>query len=472
MQGKLNKKVHIIGLAGAGMSALATIMRDAGWEVSGSDQGLYDPIKGYLERQGFTCQVGHRPENIPDDVDMIVIGKHAKLVPDSNPEVAKAFDLKESGNVKVLSLPEAMAELATGSSQYVVCGSYGKSTCTALASYLLDQIGKDPSYFIGALPLNFTQHGRKGGGKEFVIEGDEYPSANWDNTSKFLHYSPLGILLTSGEHDHINVFPTESDYLEPYNQLLQKDSLKTVVGCTDNPNVIDLLGGTSARVTSYGLNGSPDWKAVDIVYGLETTFSVSRQGEVVGSLSTQLLGQHNIQNILGVTAWLVENDLASFEQIQGVLPDFRGITRRLDRKSKPDAIVPVYEGFGSSYTKAKTAIDAIRLHFPDKKLVVLFEPHTFSWRNENALHWYDSVFEEVTGQVLVYKPPVHGAQTHQQLSLGQIVGRVVQAGVSVSGHEDYESMVKVATEAKPEIVLLLTSGSFDGNLASLTKLFN
>lgn len=467
------KKVHIIGLAGAGMSALATIMRDAGWQVSGSDQGLYDPIEGYLERQGFSCHVGHKPENIPDDADMIVIGKHAKLVSESNAEVARAFSMQNQGKTKVVSLPEAMADIAASYDQYVVCGSYGKSTCTALAAYLLDRAGRKPSYFIGALPLNFDQHGRKDVGSEFIIEGDEYPSSNWDNTSKFLHYSPVSVLLTSGEHDHVNVFPTEDDYLCPYKSLLKRENLKTVVGCADNPHVLDLLSETSAaHVVTYGLIGSPDWKADNIIYGQETIFSVYKNAELQGELSTQLLGQHNIQNILGVVVWLIENELASFKQIQMFLPGFRGITRRLDRKSDLKAAVSVYEGFGSSYTKAKTAIDAMRLHFPRKKLVVLFEPHTFSWRDEITLSWYDSVFEDVNGQVLVYKPPIHGAATHQQLSLEQIVQRIQAAKVPVSGYEDYEAMAKAAIDAKPEIVLLLTSGSFDGNLANFVKLFS
>ena len=211
-------KAHFTGLCGAGMSAVAKILLDAGWEVTGSDEGFYPPISEVISRYGIPCAVGYRAENIPLAADWIVIGKHARLVPEENEEVAAAL----ASGKRVLSFPEALAELRGTRETLVVAGSFGKSSCTALMAHVLRHAGKDPSYFIGAEALDFPDNGHLGHGALFVLEGDEYPAANWDNRSKFLFYGASALLLTSGEHDHVNVFPTLASYLAPFETLVEQ----------------------------------------------------------------------------------------------------------------------------------------------------------------------------------------------------------------------------------------------------------
>ena len=209
-------KAHFIGIAGKGMSATALLLRQMGVRITGSDEGFYPPVSDYLRNENIPFAAGYRKENIPDDADVIVIGKNAKLQPESNEEVRAAMD---SGKL-VRSFADLLHEMTVNSETIVAAGSYGKSTCTALLAWCLRVANKDPSYFIGEITNGFERHAHRGQGPIFVLEGDEYPASNWDNRSKFLLYNAKNVLLTSATHDHINVFPTHADYLAPFRTLL------------------------------------------------------------------------------------------------------------------------------------------------------------------------------------------------------------------------------------------------------------
>ncbi len=169
------------------------------------------------------------------------------------------------------------------------------------------------------------------------------------------------------------------------------------------------------------------------------------------------LGTHNIQNIVGVAALLVSQGIASPAEVAAAVPGFRGVTRRLDRKSERTSI-PIFEGFGSSLEKAKSAIAAMKLHFPERRLIVVFEPHTFSWRNRGAISWYDDAFEGA-GKVLIFPPAEQGSASHAQLSHDEIVARVRAAGIDVGSIDvaNAEGMIE-AMLAPASALPGLTSG--------------
>ena len=160
-------------------------------------------MSDYLKSANIAFAQGYRAANIPDDADVIIIGKNAKLRPESNDEVRAAF---ASGKL-IRSFADIVHELTAHSDNIVVAGSYGKSTCTALLAWCLKTARKDPSYFIGEVTNGFESYAQRGRGSVFVLEGDEYPSSNWDDTSKFLRYNARNVLLTSATHDHITYFP-------------------------------------------------------------------------------------------------------------------------------------------------------------------------------------------------------------------------------------------------------------------------
>jgi UDP-N-acetylmuramate: L-alanyl-gamma-D-glutamyl-meso-diaminopimelate ligase len=452
------KKAHFIGIAGKGMSATALLLRQAGVEISGSDEGFYPPVSDYLIAANIPFNNGYKEDHIPKDADVIVIGKNAKLVPESNKEVKAAFD---SGK-KILSFPDVLESLTAKTDNIVVAGSYGKSTTTALLAWCLMQAGKDPSYFVGEITRGFDAHAHLGKGKTFVLEGDEYPSANWDATSKFLHYNAKSVLLTSATHDHVNIFPTHGDYLAPFKQLLAslpKNGLLVVNA--NEPHALALSTAYAGRTVTYGMHET-EWYPENITYGAETSFDLMHNGAKVITLITSQLGAHNVENIAGAGAMLLEKDLLTPGELAAGIKTFLGVKRRMELLTQPSS-VPVYEGFGSSYEKARSAMAAMKLHFPSKKLVVVFEPHTFTWRNQASLPYYDDVFAGAS-KVFIYEPATQGATTHAQLTQEEIVERVKAAGFEAEAiHSAEEGMPKILESLNEEsAVLLLTSGDLGG----------
>jgi UDP-N-acetylmuramate: L-alanyl-gamma-D-glutamyl-meso-diaminopimelate ligase len=450
-------KVYFLGIAGAGMSALASLMASDGHQVLGSDGAVYPPVSTYLETLGIPFHRGFDAAHVPADLDLAIVGSSAALGLDDNPELAA---LKARG-VHCLSFAEYLGRYSADRETCVVAGSFGKSTITAMLAVMAREAGRDPGYFIGAVPLDLPTTGHAGRDPQLLLEGDEYIVGPDDHRSKFLLYHPRVLLLSSLVHDHFNVFPTIESYEAPFGELIARlPAAGLIVAARDHPALHRLTAGRD--VVWYGLGEGPGYSAIDIEVGEVTRFRLKTPAGRTWPLETELLGLHNIENIVGASALLVEWGLLAPEQLAAGVKRFRGVARRLDKKTRVSS-VPAYEGFGSSYEKARSAIEAIRLHFPRRPLVVVFEPHTFSWRGESALGWYDTVFEGAS-RVLVLPPPGHGAATHQQLTQGQIVGRIEAAGVAAMAVADADQTLSELDRALggDEVILLLSSGPLDG----------
>src|ERR1700741_1633007 len=210
-------RIHFTGIAGAGMSAAALMMRDAGHEVSGSDEDVFPPLSPYLGGLGFPFSRRFDAGNLPDGLDLLVLGASAKLGGEANPEVAEA----RRRGVRVTTFPELVGETTQGRRNTVVAGSFGKSTCTALMAHILREAGHDAGWMIGAISPSLPATGYWGEAPEVVLEGDEYIVAPADHRSKFVLYHPHDVLMTSLVHDHVNVFPTFEDYEAPFRELLR-----------------------------------------------------------------------------------------------------------------------------------------------------------------------------------------------------------------------------------------------------------
>ncbi len=454
------KNIHFIGICGAGMAGIAVMLKNEAYTVSGSDEGFYDPIASYLKKNGFDLEPGYRPENIPAKTDTIIIGKHAKLVPESNSEVAHAFQLRNENRVRILSFAELLQEITAHRERLVVCGSYGKSTATAIIAWCLGVDQKDPGYFIGAQVYGLKHPCVLGTGP-FIFEGDEYPSANWDDRSKFEFYNPHHLLLTSGEHDHVNVFPTHESFLERFERLIaQLPADGICVGCIENDSVNRLLLSAPHAIT-YGVDQGI-WHATDIVWGDETSFDLYKNEVFIITLHTSLLGKHNIQNIVGAAAFLIETNNLTAEAFATGIKTFKGVRRRLDRIDDK-GIVPIYEGFGSAYAKARSAIEAVHLHYANKKIYCIFEPHTFSWRDPAMMYWYKDVFNDVENVLIVTPPVAHGkdilGQTTPVEMLNAIESPVNSKQLSSSQEEALQIITQTIRGKEHEYcILILTSG--------------
>ena len=462
-------RIHFTGIAGAGMSAAALMMRDAGPQVSGSDQDVFPPMSTYVEGLGFPFHRQFAADNLPAGLDVLVLGASAKLGGDANPEVAEA----RRRGVTVTTFPELVGEATSAAARRntVVAGSFGKSTCSALMAYALDRSGHDAGWMIGAISPSLAATGHWGTAPEVVLEGDEYIVAPEDRRSKFLLYHPRDVLLTSLIHDHVNVFPTFADYGAPFRQLLRLLPPEGLLVAREHPAIRAVVGEAACRTVWYDTAPCEGWWAADVSYGETSRFLLKGPGGRRIPLSTGLLGAHNIENIVGVSAYLLERGLVSEAALPAAVAGFGGIRRRLDRLTRTSA-VPVIEGFGSSYEKARSAIEAMLLHYPARPLIVVFEPHTFSWRSRDALSWYDTVFDGAA-RVLVAPPPTHGAATHEQSSFEEILARIAATGMAVEGVVSAEAALARLGDLKgDEAVLLLSSGPLLGLPDSLPPAFD
>ena len=484
---------HFIGMCGKAMGTLAVMLKSQGHNITGSDEGFYEPMLSYLTNHGIQFNTGHKKENIPNDVDYIVIGRHAKLVPESNEEVAYAFANYKD---KIKSLPEVIDTLTKNKDNIICVGSFGKSSVTTLVSYILNKSNINPSYFIGAVPIDLPDSGVLTESNIFVLEGDEYPSSNWDDSAKFLHYNPKSVILTSCEHDHINVYPTLDSYLKPFINLLKlipDDGL--LVYANDGANINKVLKNVENdkaikfRMVSYSFSaqgqsfnkeglslGHTHYYADNIVYEEITSFDLYKNNTCITNIKTKLLGKHNIENIVGCCAIVLENGLVSSNNISQIIQEFNGVSGRLDKKTSDNAEslankIPIIESYGSSYAKARADIDAIKLHYSNKKIIVIFEPHTFGWRNRENLNWYNDIFLDVD-MVYLLNPPLHGSSTHAQLSGEEILKQIKNSCVNtvlVNTNNDVTTDIKNHID-KDSLILLITSGSILGLRETLPEM--
>lgn len=462
-------RMHFTGIAGAGMAATALMMREAGHAVSGSDSEAFPPMSTYVDGLGFPVAWRFGAENLPEGLDRLVLGASAKLGGEANPEVVEA----RRRGVRVTTFPELVGEATLGRRNTVVAGSFGKSTCTALMAHVLREAGVDAGWMVGAISPSLPDTGHWGSAAEMVLEGDEYIVGPADRRSKFVLYHPRDVLLTSLIHDHVNVFPSFADYEAPFRELLRLVPADGLVTARSHPAVRAVISETRGRAVWYDTapGEGVDWWARDVVFGERSRFVLVGPGGREAALETGLLGAHNIENIVGVGAYLLERGLVDAAALARGVASFQGIRRRLDRLTTRSRI-PLIEGFGSSYEKARSAIEAMALHFPARRLTVVFEPHTFSWRNREALPWYDTVFEGVD-EVLIAPPPHHGERSHDQSSLGEILDRVRAAGVAARPVETAEAAeAALSGLSEDRAVLLLSSGPLLGLPERLPGVFD
>jgi UDP-N-acetylmuramate--alanine ligase len=354
------RKVHLVGIAGAGMSAIAQVLHERGETVTGSDlaSSVYAET---LERAGVKIEYGHRAQNV-DDADVVVI---SSAIPASNPEVVEAG----KRGIPVLRRNAFLGELTAGSRTIAVAGTHGKTTTTGLIAWLLDRAGHAPSFMVGGMLSDFGTNARAGSGEEFVVEADEYDRA-------FLGLHPSIAVVTSIEHDHPDLFPTPADYLQAFQAFIDQ-TLDTLIVCRDDPNAGSLARAGLER-TTYGLTPEADWHAEEISANQAggSDFLVLRGGEVSGLVRTRLPGIHNVRNALAAIA-AADRCGVSFSMIQGAISDFHGTQRRFETLGVAGGVT-VIDDYAHHPTEIKATLSAARSLFPEADVWAVFQPHTFS----------------------------------------------------------------------------------------------
>ena len=368
-----NARVHLIGIGGIGLSAIAKVLLEEGQRVSGSDLKL-SPITDGLVRLGAKVYKGHRAENV-GDADLVVI---SSAVPADNPEVAAAREKA----IPVVKRDWMLGRMMKGRFGIAVAGSHGKTTITAMIALVLTEAGLDPSFIVGGILENLGTNAKAGKGEHFVVEADEY-----DRT--FLGLKPKIAVVTNIEMDHPDCYPKLDDLVEVFREFLDLVPANgCVIGCGDEETVREILGAREQRskgageqgpgVVTYGLNEGVDWQAVDVRSSElgGSDFAALHERKSVGTFALPIPGLHNVQNAL---AALAVSDYLGLDltDVRETLRRFQGTRRRFEVKGEVDGIV-VIDDYAHHPTQIRATLATARKCYPDREVWAVFQPHTYS----------------------------------------------------------------------------------------------
>jgi UDP-N-acetylmuramate: L-alanyl-gamma-D-glutamyl-meso-diaminopimelate ligase len=448
------RRAYLCGIGGIGMANVAALLKQGGFEVSGSDVNIYEPAASILRQAAIAPLTPYRPENVPTDGTPVIIGNALSR---GHVEVEAALD----AGVPMFSFPEFLSRnVLQERHPVVVAGTHGKSTTTACIAHILSQTGRDPGLLVGAQPLDFVvgaAWGREGG--TFVIEGDEYDSAFFDKRSKFLHYFPRTLVVGKVEYDHADIFPSLSDMLLAYRRLMRLVPRRgNVIYLTDCSATADLVSAAPGRKSSVGLSEGADWR---LLSGPDTLRFRAPDG-TLHEQEFQLPGRHNRLNALMSVAAACACDIPLADAVRAA-GRFRGLRRRFERLlEQPDLVV--YDDFAHHPTAIAETLAALREKYPQRRLMAVFEPRSNSMvRN---------VFQRELGEALKLADEVVAGTVYraeripeaERLDLNRLGADLVQAGIHFSAmdNSDIPEYARAAVRGKCFVVIFMSNGGFDG----------
>jgi UDP-N-acetylmuramate: L-alanyl-gamma-D-glutamyl-meso-diaminopimelate ligase len=457
------RRIHLIAICGTGMGALACMLKEAGYEVGGSDQHVYPPISEFLKNHEIPIQIGFHPDNLRSHPDLVVVGN---AVSKDNAEVRA---MQEMG-LPYCSMPQAVNRFAAaGKRQLVVAGTHGKTTTSSFLAWLLATADLDPSFLIGGIVSNFNSNYRVGQGNYIVLEGDEYDTAFFDKGPKFLHYNPEIAILTSVEFDHADIFRDLGHVKDTFGALLTHLNSRSVLLAFDgDSNIRDIIGRSATRTTFYGHNQDSSWYLGNIVTGAQDTrFEVYRDGDLWGEFTTSMIGEHNLRNLLaGIAAGhRLGLDRAT---ISLALKTFRGVKRRQEiRGIKKD--ITVIDDFAHHPTAVRETVRAVKTFYDNRRLIAVFEPRTNSSRRNVFQSVYATAFDDADMICIRQAPMLEKIPAGQRFSSEKLVDDLCRSGKEAFYFEDTDRIINFLLEqARPrDIVLIMSNGGFDNIHARL-----
>jgi UDP-N-acetylmuramate: L-alanyl-gamma-D-glutamyl-meso-diaminopimelate ligase len=378
-------RIHILGIAGTFMGGVAALARELGLEVEGSDQAVYPPMSIQLEKLGIALRQGYLPHNISADAGEIVVGNALSR---GNPAVEQVLD----DGRRYTSGAQWLAErVLPGRTTLAVAGTHGKTTTTSILAFLLQAAGRDPGFLIGGVAEDFGTSARLGGGREFVVEADEYDTAFFDKRSKFVHYRPTVAILNNLEYDHADIFPDLAAIQRQFHHLVRTvpRNGRLLVNGEDAHLAEVLAQGCWTPVETFGLDEAAlaiaradggagfDWSA-RLLEADGSAFVVLHRGVDAGTLRWPLLGRHNVMNALAALAAAHAVGVQP-DQVIPALAGFASVKRRLELLGTRDGIT-VYDDFAHHPTAIRTTLEGLRAKVGDARIVVAMEPRSNSMR--------------------------------------------------------------------------------------------
>ncbi len=445
---------HFIGICGTAMGSLAASMADRGFRITGSDENVYPPMSTFLENKGIAIAEGFSPDNIPDDVDYVVIGNAMSR---GNPEVEAALNRR----LHYVSLPGVLREVfLRGKRNVVVTGTHGKTTTTSLTAWLLKSAGLSPSHMIGGIPKNLGQGARFTDSDYVVLEGDEYDTAFFDKRSKFVHYLPEVVIVNNIEFDHADIFSSIDEIKLSFRRMLNiVPSNGVVLVNGDDPNCLDVVESCPAPVVKIGLGAACDRLIGNI--RIEDGCSLFQfEGD---AYRIPMAGEFNVRNacmgiaaarFLGVETAALQTGLAAFE----------GVARRQEVRGEVRGI-RVIDDFGHHPTAIAGTLDALRGSYPGRRIWAIFEPRSNTTRRKVFQDQLPAALGKADGVFVAAVASTGGLPEDDRLDVEAVVESIRQTGIPAHCEEDADAIVEALRPLAKEgdIAAVFSNGGF-GNI--------
>ena len=445
----MSQHIHLIGIGGSGLSAIARLLKEKGFRISGSDQTRSE-LTDELEQLGMQVFIGHAAENLHEP-DLVI---RSSAIPENNPELIAA---REQG-IPVYKRSEYLGQLLEGKFSLAVAGTHGKTTTTSMLAWTLTQMGYDPSYIIGGISKDLNCNAHAGSGEYFVIEADEY-----DNM--FLGLNPNGIILTNVEYDHPDCFPTREIYLDAFRKFVHKVKPGgNLVVCADNDNTLGLLEGLPENVdkNTYTIHNSAGYKAENLQlnefggfsFDLVKTTEKESGITVFPHIKLAVPGKHNVYNASAVLIVISKLGLDLKAAVEA-LQKFSGTSRRFDVMEGPGNITFI-DDYAHHPTEIKTTLEAAKAKYAGRRLVAVWQPHTFS-RSKTFFREFAEAFS-AADQVFITE--VYAArETDPEFSAKQFADTLKNKNVNfIPGIKEMSEYLKGYLQEN-DVLIVLSAGS-------------
>ena len=460
--------VHFLGICGTAMGAVASAMARKGYTVTGSDANVYPPMSTFLESEGITIFQGYRPENIPADADLIVIGNAMSR---GNPEVEAVLER----HLRYKSLPETMKEFFLwGHRNYVVTGTHGKTTTSSMLAWLMEDNALNPSFMIGGIARNLGRGGRFTDSDFTVLEGDEYDTAFFDKRSKFLHYLPEVLIIGNIEMDHADIYPDVEAIKLSFERLLRVVPRNGIVFINaDCPRCADVRAHAAeelrmVRLVSVGMAPDADIRISDIephAQGSDFTLTGGAESPIeltAERFTVPMVGEFNVRNAAMAICAARFAGLSS-EQLRGSLLRFEGVMRRQEVRGTVNDVT-VVDDFAHHPTAITQSIAGLRQRFPKSRLWVLFEPRSNTTIRNLFQHELAEALAHADFPVVAHVTNHKKLKPEEQLDEEQLCAELREAGKECYLGADVDSIVAhVVSHVHPgDVLLVMSNGGFGG----------
>lgn len=449
--------IHMIAICGTAMGALACMLKEKGFRVTGSDVNVYPPMSDFLYAKGIDIFQGFKPDHLRAEPDLVVVGN---AVSRDNPEVQTML----AKNMSHCSMPQAINRFAAaGKKQVVITGTHGKTTTSAFIAWLLQTAGLDPSFLIGGLLSNFNSNYRVGQGEWIVLEGDEYDTAYFDKGPKFLHYQPAIAVLTSVEFDHADIFQDLAQVKQAFGAFVARLApTARLIHCDSDDNIAELIASSGAPGIPYGRQPQSQWRLGDVdIRPPVTRFDTYYRGRFFSSFTTPMIGEHNLLNLL---AGIAVGHLLGLDadMIGRAMVSFQGVQRRQQVRGVKKGVV-VLDDFAHHPTAVKATLKAVRSFYRGQRVIAVFEPRTNSSRRKVFQASYAQSFDDAA-LICIRKPPLlEKIPEAERFSSAQLAADLQARGKEAHFFEDTDAIIAFLERiAQPmDVILIMSNGGFD-----------